>query len=133
MWMRSSPCGRHWYLISYQACVQISGLDRNSSFSTLQQTILLASLTDGLPDITNAIVVNVTISDPGDAVVLLGVVNSEPVSLQVQSWKLKCTFNGAYAHSQRVHLSSPARCRISQVTHPVLRCHVFQCCSVSTG
>jgi hypothetical protein len=67
------------------ASVQVSGLNQNSSFNTLQQTIVLASLTAGLPAITNTLVVNVTAADPGDATVLVGVVTSEPVTLQVLS------------------------------------------------
>ena len=63
---------------------QAKGLDNSSSFDTDQQTILLAALATALPAIINVRVLNITAGAPGEASMLVGMDDTEPLTLEVR-------------------------------------------------
>ncbi len=64
--------------------MQVKGLDSRSSFNTDQQTVLISSLATGLPAITNVLLLNITVGNPGQAGMLAGISSAEPLTLEVR-------------------------------------------------
>ena len=60
------------------------GLNDRSMLDTIQQTIMVASLSSALPTAVSVFAINATAGAPGEATMLVGILNSEPLTLEVR-------------------------------------------------